>query len=85
MRIFPIAIQPFQVSLPLIKPRQDQPLVRSLHRRKLSKSHLIGEQAAALVPVLGSQCPLAEHVVGSDLNRLGQPAVEQGAVQWEGL
>lgn len=75
----------YQVNLPLIKPRQDQPVVRSRHRQKLSKSHLIGQQAAALVPVLGSQRPLAQHVVGSDLNWLGQPAVKQGAVQWEGL
>lgn len=74
------------MNLPLSKLRQDK-LVATLHKESslFSKSHLIGQQAAALVSVLGSQRPLAEHVVGSDLNRLGQPAVEQGAVQWEGL
>lgn len=84
MKISSIAFQPFQVNLPLIE--QDK-LVATLHEESspFSKPHLIGQQAAALVPVLGSQRPLAEHVVGSDLNRLGQPAVEQGAVQWEGL
>lgn len=48
-------------------------------------SHLIRKQAAALVPMLGAQSPLAQHVIRSDLNRLGEPAVEQRVVQWEGL
>lgn len=53
-------------------------------RRQL-KLYLVGEQAAALVPVLGTQSPLAQHVISGDLNRLGEPAVEQRVVQREGL
>lgn len=48
-------------------------------------SYLIRKQAAALVPMLGAQSPLAQHVVRSDLNGLSEPAVEQGVVQREGL
>lgn len=47
--------------------------------------HLVGQQAAALVSMLGAQSPLAQHVICSDLNRLGEPAVEQRVVQREGL
>lgn len=51
----------------------------------LLKPYLVGEQAASLVPMLGPQSPLAEHVISGDLDRLGEPAVEQRVVQWEGL
>lgn len=47
--------------------------------------YLIGQQAAALVSMLGPKSPLAQHVVSSDLDRLGQPAVKQGLIQREGL
>lgn len=47
--------------------------------------YLIGQQTAALVSVLGPKGPLAQHVVSSDLDRLGEPAVKQGLVQGEGL
>lgn len=35
--------------------------------------------------MLGAQSPLAQHVISGDLNRLGEPAVKQRVVQWEGL
>lgn len=54
-------------------------------RLLLLKAYLVGEQATALVPMLGTQSPLAQHVISGDLNRLGEPAVEQRVVQWEGL
>lgn len=47
--------------------------------------YLIGQQTAALVSMLGPESPLAQHVVSSDLDRLGQPAVKQGLIQGEGL
>lgn len=47
--------------------------------------YLIGEQAAALVSMLGPKSPLAQHVVSSDLDRLGEPAVKQRLIQGEGL
>lgn len=31
-------------------------------------SYLIRKQAAALVPMLGAQSPLAQHIIRSDLN-----------------
>lgn len=51
----------------------------------LLKPYLVRKQAAALVPMLGTQSPLAQHVVSGDLNRLGEPAVEQRVVQREWL
>ncbi len=35
--------------------------------------------------MLGTQSPLAQHVISGDLNRLGEPAVEQRVVQREGF
>lgn len=46
--------------------------------------YLIGQQTAALVPMLGPKSPLAQHVVSSDLDRLGEPALKQGLIQGEG-
>lgn len=48
-------------------------------------AYLVGQQAATFVPVLGAQGPLAQHVIGGDLNRLGEPAVEQRVAQREGF
>lgn len=52
-----------------------------LHATCYTLGYLVGQQAAALVPMLGPQSPLAQHVVSSDLDRLGEPAVKQGLIQ----